>query len=103
MNDVKIARISGACGIACVALTFGQFPLWLVGTAPSVYDGRGFAQHLFDIKCSVCQPRIGRAPHARSNKDRPRRTRPLLCREKRGAGGILNASGRRISCFPHSS
>ena len=50
MEDIKIARITGLCGIACVALTFGQFPLWLVGSAPSVYDGRGFAQHLFDIK-----------------------------------------------------
>jgi len=50
MNDVKIARITGVFGIACVALTFGQFPLWLVGSPPSVYDGRGFAQHLFAIK-----------------------------------------------------
>jgi hypothetical protein len=50
MNDVRIARHTGTFGIACVALTFGQFPLWLVGSAPSVYDGRGFAQHLFDIK-----------------------------------------------------
>jgi hypothetical protein len=49
MNDAKIARITGVFGITCVALTFGQFPLWL-GSAPSVYDGRGFAQHLFDIK-----------------------------------------------------
>ena len=29
MNDVKIARIAGLFGLACVALTFGQFPLWL--------------------------------------------------------------------------
>ena len=50
MNDVKVARITGVFGIACVALTFGQFPLWLVGSPPSVYDGRGFAQHLFAIK-----------------------------------------------------
>jgi hypothetical protein len=50
MNDVKIARITGVFGIACVALTFGQFPLWLVGSPPSMYDGCGFAQHLFDIK-----------------------------------------------------
>ena len=26
MDDVKIARITGVCGLACVALTFGQFP-----------------------------------------------------------------------------
>jgi hypothetical protein len=50
MDDVKIARVTGVCGVACVALTFGQFPLWLVGGSPSVYDGRAFAQHLFDIK-----------------------------------------------------
>jgi hypothetical protein len=50
MNDTKIARITGVFGVACVALTFGQFPLWLVGSPPSVYDGRGFAQHLLDIK-----------------------------------------------------
>jgi hypothetical protein len=50
MNDLRIARLTGTFGIACVALSFGQFPLWLVGNPPSVYDGRGFAQHLFDIK-----------------------------------------------------
>ncbi|MGE5803518.1 MAG: hypothetical protein ACM358_14820 [Gemmatimonadota bacterium] len=50
MSDIRIARLTGTFGIVCVALTFGQFPLWLVGSAPSVYDGRGFAQHLFDIK-----------------------------------------------------
>ena len=50
MDDVKIARITGVGGLACVALTFGQFPLWLVGTSPSVYDGRAFATHLFSIK-----------------------------------------------------
>jgi hypothetical protein len=50
MDDVKIAHITGAGGLACVALTFGQFPLWLVGTSPSVYDGRAFATHLFTIK-----------------------------------------------------
>ncbi len=50
MNDRTIARITGAFGLACVGLTFGQFPLWLVGSPPSVYDGRAFAHHLFDIK-----------------------------------------------------
>jgi len=50
MDDLKIARITGVCGLTCVALTGGQFPLWLVGSSPSVYDGRAFAQYLFDIK-----------------------------------------------------
>ena len=39
-------------------------------------------------------------------RDRPRRTRRFLCRAEgspRGAGGILSAGGRRISCFSHSS
>jgi hypothetical protein len=49
MNDVRIARITGACGLACVALSVGQFPLWL-GDYPSFYDGAGFARHLFAIK-----------------------------------------------------
>jgi hypothetical protein len=49
MNDVRIARITGAFGLACVALTFGQFPLWL-GDSPSVYDGSGFGRHLYAIK-----------------------------------------------------
>ena len=50
MNGLRIARITGSFGIACVALTFGQFPLWLVGSPPSVYDGHHVAQHLFAIK-----------------------------------------------------
>jgi len=50
MNDVKIARITGLFGLACVGLTFSQFPLWLVGSPPSFYDGDAFASHLFDIK-----------------------------------------------------
>ena len=44
MSDVKIARLTG--GVRARV----QFPLWLVGSPPSVYDGSGFAQHLFDIK-----------------------------------------------------
>ena len=49
MNDVRIARITGASGLACVALSVGQFPLWL-GDYPSFYDGSGFARHLFATK-----------------------------------------------------
>ena len=29
MDDIKIARVTGGIGVACVALTFGQFPLRL--------------------------------------------------------------------------
>jgi len=49
MNDVRIARITGAFGIACVTLSLGQFPLWL-GDSPSMYDGSEFAGHLYAIK-----------------------------------------------------
>jgi hypothetical protein len=50
MSDARIARITGTFGLACVALTFGQFPLWMVGNPPSMYDGQALAQHLFDIR-----------------------------------------------------
>ena len=50
MNDASIARITGACGLICVGLSWAQFPLWLVGSPPSVYDGGAFARHLFDIR-----------------------------------------------------
>ncbi|HEX8030396.1 MAG TPA: hypothetical protein VF491_18105 [Vicinamibacterales bacterium] len=49
MNDVRIARITGTCGLACVAPSVGQFPLWL-GNYPSFYDGPEFARYLFGIK-----------------------------------------------------
>jgi hypothetical protein len=50
MNDASIARTTGWCALACVGLTWAQFPLWTVGNAPPVYDGSGFAHHLFDIQ-----------------------------------------------------
>lgn len=50
MTDLKIVHRTGAFGLAVVVLTWAQFPLWLVGHAPSVYDGAAFGQHLFVIK-----------------------------------------------------
>jgi hypothetical protein len=50
MTDVKMAHRTGAFGLAVVVLTWAQFPLWLVGAAPSVYDGAAFGQHLLTIK-----------------------------------------------------
>ena len=50
MTDAKIARIAGAGALACVALSWGQFPLWIIGAPPSIYDGKAFAEHLFDIR-----------------------------------------------------
>ena len=32
-----------------VALTWAQFPLWTIGNPASVYDGRAFSEHLFNI------------------------------------------------------
>lgn len=49
MNDAGIARITGACGLICAGLSWAQFPLWLAGSPPSVYDGGAFARHLFSI------------------------------------------------------
>lgn len=43
-------RLTGVSGIACVVLTWAQFPLWMIGDPPSVYDGAAFARHLFSIK-----------------------------------------------------
>jgi len=54
MNDPKIARITGVFGVACVALTFGQFPLWLVGSPPSVYVAlSAVAYHGWFRLCSI--------------------------------------------------
>ena len=50
MTDTRIARVTGAFGLAVVCLSWAQFPLWLVGNPPSVYDGDAFAQHLFSIR-----------------------------------------------------
>jgi hypothetical protein len=43
-------RLTGASAIACVVLSWGQFPLWMIGDPPSIYDGAAFARHLFSIK-----------------------------------------------------
>jgi len=60
---------TGAFGLAVVVLTWAQFPLWLIGQAPSVYDGAAFGQHLFAIKnvaamlCAMCVPARSRRSH----------------------------------------
>jgi len=43
-------RLTGMASIACVVLTWGQFPLWMTGDPPSVYDGAAFTRHLSSIK-----------------------------------------------------
>lgn len=50
MNDLKVFRWTGAFGLACVVLWLSQFPLYIMGSPPSVYDGAAFGQHLFTIK-----------------------------------------------------
>jgi hypothetical protein len=50
MKDLKMIHRTGAFGLAVVVFTWAQFPLWLVGHAPSVYDGAAFGRHLYAIK-----------------------------------------------------
>ena len=88
MNDVRTARITGASGLPCVALSVGQFPLWL-GDYPSFYDGPGFARHLFAITKGVT-----REDDSRSSRlaGRPERCNPLGVRS-----GLAPALGELIS------
>lgn len=50
MTETRVARVTGIGALACVALSWLQFPLWVIGEPPSMYDGAGFARHLFDIR-----------------------------------------------------
>lgn len=49
MTNRGLARVTGTCALAVVALSWGQFPLWTVGESPSAYDGDALARHLFSI------------------------------------------------------
>jgi hypothetical protein len=51
MDDVTIVRVTGVWGMAS-GRTFGQFPLWLVGASPSVYDRSSCGCRL-EVSCSV--------------------------------------------------
>lgn len=50
MNDLKVSRCTGWVGLACVVFWLSQFPLYMMGSPPSVYDGAAFGQHLAAIK-----------------------------------------------------
>jgi hypothetical protein len=50
MNDLRVFHWTGAFGVAAVVLWLSQFPLYMMGSPPSVYDGAAFGQHLFSIK-----------------------------------------------------
>ena len=47
LSDVKVFHCMGAFGLACVVLWLSQFPQYMTGNPPSVYDGTAFGQHLF--------------------------------------------------------
>ena len=49
MSDLKVSRWIGACGLATVVLWLSQFPLYMVGNPPSVYDGLATSRHLSAI------------------------------------------------------
>lgn len=49
MSDLSISRWTGVFGLATVAFWLVQFPLYMVGPAPSVYDGEAYAEYLKSI------------------------------------------------------
>jgi hypothetical protein len=53
MAERRVARVTGIAALMCVALSWLQFPLWVIGGAPSVYDGAGYARHLRDIQTTA--------------------------------------------------
>ena len=53
MTDSSITRITGMFGVACVLLSWAQFPLWVIGGAPPFYDSEALAQHLYDIRTTA--------------------------------------------------
>ena len=50
MDELRMSHWTGAFGLAVVVLSLSQFPLYMMGSPPSVYDGAAFGQHLFSIK-----------------------------------------------------
>jgi hypothetical protein len=57
MDDLAVARWTGAFGFATVIFWLSQFPLYTIGHAPSVYDGQAYAGHLKAIS-SIAFTRI---------------------------------------------
>lgn len=49
-TEPDMRRWTGAFGLALLALWLSQFPLYMMGSPPSVYDGAAFGQHLLSIK-----------------------------------------------------
>jgi len=50
MNDLKVYRWTGACGIAVFVLVLMEFPLWGVGAAPHINDAVAYSQYFAKIK-----------------------------------------------------
>ena len=50
MNDLKVYRWTGWFGLACVVFWLSQFPLYMMDSGTSAYDGEGTGQHLYFIK-----------------------------------------------------
>jgi hypothetical protein len=50
MNDLRVFHWTGAFGVAAVVFWLSQFPLYMMGSPPSIYDGAAFGQHLFSIR-----------------------------------------------------
>jgi hypothetical protein len=53
MTDRSIARTTGVSGLACVVLTWAQFPLWVIGGAPPLYEPDALARHLYAIQTTA--------------------------------------------------
>ena len=53
MTDSSIARTTGMFGVACVLLSWAQFPLWVIGGAPTDFDREALARHLSDIRTTA--------------------------------------------------
>jgi hypothetical protein len=50
MSDLRVLRWTGVFGLATVVGWLSQFPLYMVGNPPSIYDGLATSQHLNAIR-----------------------------------------------------
>lgn len=77
MTDRSIARATGVFGLACVVLSWAQFPLWVIGGAPSFYDRDALARHLYDIRATAFIPHPHGSRDLRQHDDLYRRFSPF--------------------------
>jgi hypothetical protein len=50
MSDLKVFHWTGVFGLGVVVFSLSQFPLYMVGNPPSVYDGLATSKHLQAIR-----------------------------------------------------